>query len=486
MFDGIVLIGAGKTSRSLVERLARLAPLTIIDTAPAALEAVSTKDVSGAENGHPIQTRVADGTSRLVLSDLRGDAKSSVALVVAPGDDRAALESCRLAVELEFKSTIAIVNDRAVAQRCEGYNARALVRAEIVGQLVEQALLQGGAGVSSAVGFGRGELLEFMVLPSSRAIGIPLARLPAVGWRVAAIYRGKELVLPTGATTIAVGDRVLVVGDPKQLPHVAELLRVGMPTFPLLHGPNVVVYMPTGREGDVETEAEILIKRTRAASLVRLHPHATSTRTVIEVPAPGGGMTRKAVDDVPLDGSDLSRHIEMLRARQPGVVVTRVRPRSALDVALGRGGAQAVLCNEIGVPVLFPRSSAAYERVVLCVTEGAIDLAVAEVALDLARMFAVPLVIARVKLPGYLEAPDAATDKLVETIVERAHLYDLDAHLEPSEGNPVAEWLRASKPRDLCVISRAPTTRDSFSKPDLALRVARKSKGAVLVVTVTR
>lgn len=484
MFDRIVLIGAGKSSGSIVDRLARLAPVTIIDTSPAALEIVSTRDLSAAaDTVHPVLTRVADGTSRLVLSDLRGDPKTNVALVVAPGDDRAALETCRLAVELEYKPTIAIVNDRDVAQTCEGYHAKALVRAEIVGQLVEQALLQGGVGVSSAVGFGRGELLEFMVLPSSRAIGIPLSRLPAVGWRVAAIYRGKELVLPTGATTLAAGDRVLVIGDPQQLPHVVELLRVGAPTFPLLHGPNVVVYEPGGREGDVETEAEILTKRTRASALVRVYPQANAARKVIETPATDGGVTRKAVEDVALEGPD---DLAVLRARQPGVVVTRVRPRSALDVVLGRGGPQATLCNEIGVPVLFPRGSTAHERVVLCVTEGTIDLAVAEVALDLARMFAVPLLVARVKLPTYLEAPDAATDKLVDTIVERARLYEVAAEVEVLEGNPVVEWLRVGRPHDLSVVSRTPTERDSFSKPDLALRIARKSQGAVLVVTVKR
>ncbi|HEX8792718.1 MAG TPA: TrkA C-terminal domain-containing protein [Polyangiaceae bacterium] len=477
MFDRIVLVGAGKTSGGIVERLARMAPLTIIDTSAAALEAVPTRDM-------PIVKRTADGTSRLVLSDLRGDPKSSVGLVVAPGDDRAALESCRLGAELAFEPVIAIVNDHDVARDCESHGARALVRAELVGQLVEQALLQGGVGISSAIGFGRGEILEFQVLPSSRAIGIPLSKLPAVGWRVAAIYRGKELVLPTGTTAIAAGDRVMVIGDPKQLPHVAELLRVGIPTFPLLHGPNVVAYMPEGRQSDVETEAEVLTRRTRAAVLVRVYPGASPARNVMEASSPGGATVRKKVEDAPLDGDERARHVDALRAKQPGVVVVRPRSRAPLDVLLGRGGREATLCNGLGAPVMFTRGSPHHQRILLCVTDGAIDLGVAEVALDLARLFTVPLAVLRAKLPSYLQATEAATDVLIETIEERARLYGVSTDVRVLEGNPIAEWVRASAPEDLSVISRPHASRDSFSNPDLGLRLARRSKGSVLVLTM--
>lgn len=483
MFDRLVLVGAGRTSGSIVERLARIAPLTVIDTSAAALEAIGTREVQGRDGAHQVVKRSADGTSRLVLSDLRGEPRSNVGLVIAPGDDRAALECCRLGVELDFKPVVAIVNDRDVARGCESHGARALVRAELVGQLVEQALLQGGIGVSSAVGFGRGEILEFQVLPSSRAIGIPLAKLPAVGWRVAAIYRGKELVLPTGASSIAADDRVMVIGDPKQLPHVAELLRVGTPTFPLLHGPNVVAYMPAGRESDVETEAEILTRGTRASSLVRVYPGASAARNVLDTSSPSGAPVRKRLEDAPLEGDDPARHVEGLRAKQPGVVVVRPRKRGAFDVMLGRAGRDATLCNGVGAPVLFTRGSPHHRRILLCVTDGAIDLGVAEVALDLARLFTIPLVVLRARLPSYLQAPETATEELIETIEERARLYGVVSEVQVLEGNPISVWVRANAPEDLSVVSRARAGRDSFSRPDLGLRLARRSRGSVLVVT---
>lgn len=485
MIDRIVLVGAGKTSGSIVDRLAQIAPLTVIDTSAAALDLMSTRtlDASAAADSHPILRRIGDGTSRLVLSDLRGSPKSTVALVIAPGDDRAALECCRIAIEGEYRPVVAIVNDRDVAQQCESLGARALVRAEIVGQLVEQSLQQAGLGINSAVGFGRGELLEFRVLPSSPAIGVPLSNLRADGWRVAAIYRGSVLVLPTGSTCIQADDRVLVVGEPKQLSHVAESLRVGLPTFPLLHGPNVVVYLPLGRDPGVEQEAEVIARRTRAGRLVRLSPGASGGRSVIETPLPDGTNQLKHFDVAPLDGPGLESHLPMLRTKKPGVVVVKANPRRVVDVVLGRGGDDARLCNELVVPILFPKSEPEYRRVVLCISDGDGDLGAAEIALDLARMFEVPLRIHHVRLPTYLQAADGGTDKLVETIVHRCRLHGLKPERDSVEGNPLAQWLRAMHSSDLAVISRRATLRDSFSRPDVALRLARQATCSVLVVT---
>lgn len=485
MFDRIVLVGAGKTSGSIIERLAQIAPLTVTDVSQAALDATTSRSLESATAAaHPIVQRVGDGTSRLVLSDLRGDPKSLVALVVAPGDDLAAHECCRLAMPLEYRPVVVIVNDRDVARECEELGAKALVRAEIVGHLVEQSLEQAGLGVNSAVGFGRGELREFRVMPSSPAIGVPLSNLRADGWRVAAIYRGDDLVLPIGTTTIAADDRVLVIGDPKQLPHVAESLRIGIPTFPLLHGPNVVAYLPLGPNAAVEAEAEVVTRRTRAGRMVRLLLGAESGRVSRDTPLPDGGVGVKHFEVAALEGATLEEHVASVLARKPGVVVTKANGRTIFEVLTGSGGRDARLCNALEVPVLFAKGVPEYRRIVLCISDGDTDLEAGEVALDLARMLSVPLSIQHVKLPNYLQTSDASTDKLVDTVLQRARLHDLAPENVRIEGNPLTQWLVATERTDLAVIARRPSMRDSFSRPDVALRLAREAKCSVLVVTL--
>ena len=150
----------------------------------------------------------------------------------------------------------------------------------------------------------------------------------------------------------------------------------------------------------------------------------------------------------------------------------------------GGAGDDAVLCNELRVPVLFAKGAANYERVVLCVTDGDRDLTTAEVALDLARMFDAPLRVQHARLPSYLQSADKETDKLVETIGRRARLHGLQPEIVVAEGNPIAQWHAAIRKSDLGVVGRRRGSRDSFSRPDLALRLAGRSVGSTLVLTV--
>lgn len=494
--ERIVLVGAGRSSREIVARLSGIAPLTVVDTSEAALDGAiaaepEASDPASTARLYPIERRVADASSRLVLEDLRGEPGAPVALVAATGNDRVAVEVCRLSVELGYKPVVALVNEAAAAQECEKLGASAVLKAQLVAQFVEQAIQHEGVGLGGLGGFSRGEIIEFKVLPSSPAIGVPLTHLHAIGWRVAAIYRGDELVLPTGSTRIAVEDRVLIVGQPRLLPQVAETLRVGVPVFPLLHGPNVVVYLPGGRDPGIEEEAEAVATRTRAARLVRLYPSASGARAMVETPAAGtpiaGGTHpvggRKPVDDVPLAAGALSEHVQAIRAKRPGVVVARPPRRTLGDVLLGRGGDAAVLCNEVGVPLLFPSGSPRFARVVLGIADAATDLAVADIALDLARMFEVPFCIVRAQLPGYLGSDEPAIDALLETIQRRAQLHSMRIEIARREGNPLREFKRAMRPDDLCVLGRRKRLSDGYASPDVAVRYARAGRCSVLVCT---
>ena len=489
MMERIVVVGAGRSSASIVPLLARMAHVTVVDSSPAALEllAADPAGARAAEPAYPITRHAGDATSRLVLEDVRGEAKTPTTLVVVTGDDRASLEVCRLGAELGFKPIVAIVNTAATASRCEQLGAQAVVKAHVLGQVVQRAIQHVGVAMATKVGSGRGEILEFRVLPSSPAIGVPLSQLRADAWRVAAIYRKDELVLPTGATTIQAEDSVLIVGDPQILAHVAESLRVGLPTFPLLHGPNVVVYLPGGRDRGVEQEAEVLTIKTRARRLVRLHPGATPDQTVLEDELveghAEGAVQTKIFEDAPLQGESLTEQIAQVKSKHPGVVVLRQAPRRVLDAVLGRGGREAMLCNDLGVPVLFPKGTPHYDRIGCALSEGTAEPAIAEVALDLARMFAVPFCVLRVQLPGYLGSPSSATDALVETMEHRARLHGMTAQVVRREGNPIAEWAKATTPADLCVIARRRTARDSYAAPDLALRLVRAAPCSVLVCT---
>ena len=52
MLDRIVIVGAGQTTDSLVPRLSRLAPVTVLDPVPEALERIREEAPAEPEEGH--------------------------------------------------------------------------------------------------------------------------------------------------------------------------------------------------------------------------------------------------------------------------------------------------------------------------------------------------------------------------------------------------------------------------------------------------
>jgi nucleotide-binding universal stress UspA family protein len=88
-----------------------------------------------------------------------------------------------------------------------------------------------------------------------------------------------------------------------------------------------------------------------------------------------------------------------------------------------------------------------------------------------------------VALPEYLGGRDRRAEQTLRGIERRTRLYGLRAETIELEGNPVAELVGLAKPTDLFVIGRPRTTRDSFTSPDIALRVARRAACSTLVQT---
>ncbi len=499
MIDRVVIVGAGSMARSLIQRLVSVAPVTVVDTAadaitessepaptiaaatPPVARKASDPEIAVAEAYHPVERRVADGTSRLVLEDLRGDPTSSVALVAATGEDRINLEVCRLGGQLGFKPIVAVAIDDAARPQYEALDVRPIVRARLLGDVVLQSLRHDGVAVASNVGLGQGELIEIRILSSSPAIGQRLSDLNPDGWRVAAMYRANQLVIPRGSTTLRADDRVLLVGDPEILPHVAENLRIGLPDFPLRYGPNIVVYLPTGRDRLVEAAAEVMTLKTHARRLLRLHPGAEASRTAVGT---GVGGEAKTFDDLPLVGSTLAEHFRLLAQQRPGLVVAKATGRGVRERLFGTGGRDTLLCNSSPVPVLFPGGDPHLSRIGMVVGGGTHDLRTADAAVDLARMLGLPLALLWTELPGYLGAADARPAQVVTAIEQRANLHGMRLTIERRVGNPIAEAARYAGRADLCVVARQRLVRDSFSSPDVAMRIVHAAACSTLVISV--
>jgi nucleotide-binding universal stress UspA family protein len=107
-----------------------------------------------------------------------------------------------------------------------------------------------------------------------------------------------------------------------------------------------------------------------------------------------------------------------------------------------------------------------------------------QVAIDLVRMLELPLGVVRVDLPRHFGPPDTEVEDLEASLMRRCELYRIPVDKLRLEGNPIAKVVEQARRGDLLVVGRRRSSRDSFSQPDVALRIARLAPCSTLVVTL--
>ena len=76
---------------------------------------------------------------------------------------------------------------------------------------------------------GEAEVIELEAIESSILIGVPLREKPLPdGVAIGAVIRDKSVILPTGSTTIEVGDRVIVFAKHDFITEIEKIFSVGI------------------------------------------------------------------------------------------------------------------------------------------------------------------------------------------------------------------------------------------------------------------
>ncbi len=491
----VVVVGAGDVGKELARRLAERHQVMLLDDHEDCLTPV----------GEPLEPEAAvtaqecivgitcvhgDGTSRLVVKTLFNP-ELNCAFVSVTGHDEGNLEACRVAREVGFDPVIAIMHDSVNSGRFHEAKITVLDRPHLLADQIERAVHHKGAIVPSGVGLGRGELVEIRLLRTSPVLHRPLKNLAPYRWRIAAIFRDDELIVPTGDTTLQIEDRVLLVGDPKILPTVTEYLRRGMPQFPQPYGANVGTLELDGPDPELRREADGLACITGAANLVHGAPGAEDT-----LPAASGDeeplTCRLRNREVPrstfalpnLRSPEFATKVSRQRA---GVVVTRPLPRGLVSRMFAIPGRDAQICDRLTSPVLFARGSNPYRRILLPISESELAIASAEMAIDITRQLEASLTAINVDLPQYLSGlPEEEIHAEVTPIRRLCELYEVPLDYQHREGNPIRELVDAAKDHDLIVLARHQHRRDSYFDPDVALWLARRAPCSVIVLTVRR
>lgn len=484
----VVIVGAGSTGRALADRISSRHEVVLVDPDVEALDgddsnSESTEDKKATSDQGVTVVR-GDGTSRIQLQRAFTD-DGPCALVAAGGSDEVNLETVRLGKKLGYEPVLALQHDRVSADKYFALGVTVLDRAQLLADHLELSLEHQGAVVPTGIGLGRGELVEIRLMGTSPVLDRPLKDMAPESWRIAAVFRDDQLIVPTGDITLQIDDRVLLVGDPGVLRSVAEYIRLGTPQFPRQFGPNVVSVERDSSDTKHRGEPKWLASSCSPSVWARgvpgqgpAEPDVTDTGN--DDLAPGEQTTTFGYGSFE-DGG----FIGQIQREHPGVVVTRPFKRSKLARFTGRRGADAWLCDGLNAPVLFNRGTFPYRRILLPVSASRLSVDAAELAIDLTRRLSGELTAVNVDLPRYISGETEEMIHFEVVPVKRlCQLYEVPLEYRHHVGNPVRLLLQEARHHDLIVMARRRRRKDTYFTPDVALRIAREATCSVLILTI--
>ena len=367
-----------------------------------------------------------DATSRMTWKGLHEDQVRTV--IVALRDEAVSLETCRVVRDV-FSQTVPllVIHDGPWNHAAFQQLGVDMVQPVDVALQVIRNRLQRNYARAINIGLGMGELLEITILSASHLVDRKFKYLRPARWAVSAIYRNGELIVPTGNTMMKVGDRVVLVGEPKVLENVAAILNKGVPQYPLQYGPEIVVPLHAEHD-DVIREASIWLEHTRAARF-QLVPfrRRVSEQLIQQV---------KEQDHQFRVGRGVELFSELLNTgTEAGMLVI---PGSGL----GLRSRLKRMFHEARIPVLVSRNSHPYKKILVSMNNSEPAHAL-ETAAEVARLMDIPFEAFYVSLPRELRGreSDEALKMRQQIVDDFEAIFQRNIPYRVQEGNPVQESL---------------------------------------------
>ncbi|MDE5591341.1 MAG: hypothetical protein K2I63_00050 [Helicobacter sp.] len=106
--------------------------------------------------------------------------------------------------------------------------------------------------IATDIGLGEGEIMQISVPFGSPYAYRPFGIIKQKKWKIAAIYRNNEIILPKYSTTILPNDSLLLVGNPATLLDIYHRIKEEVGQFPTPFGRDVLLYIDMLHCQDIE------------------------------------------------------------------------------------------------------------------------------------------------------------------------------------------------------------------------------------------
>lgn len=393
-------------------------------------------------------------------------------IISAVRDVNIDLEVCRIAREVyKLKiPVIVLVYEEVEEGLFEKFHVTVINPLKLGAQSILKTI-QKNVIQAANVGLGKGELIEVGIKARSHLVGRKLKYLRPSQWHISALYRNGKLILPNGNCTLKIGDRVVMVGDPKVLENVTTTLLKGLPEFPLQYGGSIV-FPFHGDFGAGLDEAIYWLNNFRGKR-IRFVPFKE------KLPA---GMTEKIKEKV--KQFEMGQSIGLFKeifslSLDTGVLVVPVK-----GTWPGRANFREAY-KRSRKPFLLSRSSYPYEGVAVSLN-GPDPVQVLETGVEIAKLLEVSLRVVYVTLPKEMRGreEDVKLRFRREIVSDFEGIYKASMDYRVLEGNPVRETLNVLNRLNnhLVVLAADPNASLSFFKPNVPYMVARKTCLSTLVI----
>ena len=451
----VILCGLGYFEIKLLEEVSKLYPVVAIDTD-------SIKINSLKEQFKNCEFMHADASSILTWKKL--DLKNLTAIITTFKDSDVNLEVCRI-IRLNFhldKPIIVLSYDSDHEEEFKQYNAKIIKPIDLAVETVIGRLKRNYSKAIN-IGLGESEIIEVSVLSKSHLTDKKLSTLKAKTWHVAAIYRKDQLIIPNGDSIIKINDKVILVGQPKTLENIANILLKGIPQFPSQYGNECVAL--ENQQRSIINETMYLAEKLQAKWTLISYKFPLSDRL---------NHPKINVPDIIVD-----KISEVFSFKEDVGVYVLPEFNDFLHLK------SKFIFKNCTKPFLIAKGAYPYKGII-AVMNSFDMLSVLETTIELSKIFGIEYRVLLNVMPDSLSSLSEKIQirKAAALVRDFESVYKTKISFKTQVKNPVIGTIEYAKnfPNYLVVLNYDKNSKISFLKPHIAYLIAKKIKNSVLVI----
>ena len=459
----VLLFGLGFFQQRLLKMIAENRPCIVVDIDKALVERVSEEysNVTGIE-----------GEASSIVTWKKIDLEDVSHIVSSLQELDVVNEICRIARQVYSLQIpiILMLYKRNGHEELEHYGVKIINPVLIASESILN-IIQKNYAKPNDIGLGQGEIVEVIIRRRSHIVDRKMRYLSPSRWKVAAAYRNGQLVIPDGNFKLQIGDKAVLVGDPKVVENIVNILMIGKPEFPLQYGQTFGVLADAVTEQD-EAEMNYFHKHTKSKKYLWYDTEGNIIKT---------GRDITLLEEA---GSTYGGTLKNFRSAAflhdiGTLAISGVKGFGFLNRKL------KYFFKKTTNPLLICRGSIPYSEVVVFLNGNIPDILI-ETGAEVAAQFGIPLKCIFVSPPGALKTADDE-EKLRARLTLASDYENLTRKkvgFAALEGNPVHKVLEEIGDKTDCLLIVAADSREknTFFNPHPSFLVTARCKNSVLIL----